>query len=188
MDNELKYGPGIVPPEIALEAVKMEKKFDIPASLTIAQWALESGWGKCGIGNNVFGITLQPRHNKSQFVLTHENITWNEFQNFKPEERVTATEANGSQLIKNWLGKKYLSMKREFADFNTLDDAFIDHSNLLTGGPYLEAYVSYIQQRNITNFIKAISVHYGTGEGYANIVISIAQSQTVQNAIKKASS
>jgi hypothetical protein len=40
-------------------AVESQRKLGVPASITIAQAALESGWGESGLaraGNNLFGI------------------------------------------------------------------------------------------------------------------------------------
>jgi flagellum-specific peptidoglycan hydrolase FlgJ len=41
---------------IAPAAQASEKKYGVPASVTIAQAILESAWGKRAIGNNYFGI------------------------------------------------------------------------------------------------------------------------------------
>ncbi len=45
-------------------AVESQRKFGVPASITIAQAALESGWGESGLaraGNNLFGIKADSR-------------------------------------------------------------------------------------------------------------------------------
>jgi len=47
-----------LPPDIIAAAQSSQQKWGIPASVTIAQWALESGWGKYmpPDSNNPFGI------------------------------------------------------------------------------------------------------------------------------------
>ena len=41
-------------------AIETQRKYGVPASLTIAQAILETGWGKYSVGNNVFGIKASP--------------------------------------------------------------------------------------------------------------------------------
>ncbi len=51
-----------IPPDVVLGAQVSEAKWHVPASVTIAQWALESGWGQhIPPGSfNPFGIKAQP--------------------------------------------------------------------------------------------------------------------------------
>lgn len=42
--------------KIKVGAISGQKKYGVLASLTMAQAALETGWGKASVGNNVFGI------------------------------------------------------------------------------------------------------------------------------------
>jgi flagellar protein FlgJ len=54
-------------------AQKIQEKYGIPASLAIAQAALESGWGKYAKGNNFYGIKADSRWNgPSNVTATHE--------------------------------------------------------------------------------------------------------------------
>lgn len=50
------------PTQLVIDAAKAAmKKWKIPASITIAQWALESGWGKhCSAPFNTFGMKALP--------------------------------------------------------------------------------------------------------------------------------
>lgn len=50
-------GPAI-PPNVVVAAVLAHHKWEVPASVSIAQWALESGWGRHvpPNSNNPFGI------------------------------------------------------------------------------------------------------------------------------------
>lgn len=85
------------------------KRYGILPSITMAQAALESGWGKSAIGNNLFGIKAGSGWTgKKQYVWTTEVI-------------------NGvSQKVKAW-----------FRDYDSISDSILDHGKLLgTSGYY----------------------------------------------------
>jgi len=50
------------PPEIVAAACEAQRKWKIPASISLAQWALESGWGRHMPpgSNNPFGMKARP--------------------------------------------------------------------------------------------------------------------------------
>jgi len=62
-----------VPSEVVAAAQAAQKKWKIPASVQIAQWALESGWGDHQPGFNCFGIKHMPGY-PDQHFLTHEVV------------------------------------------------------------------------------------------------------------------
>lgn len=88
-----------------------EARLGIPALVTFAQWAQESGWGKKMSGkNNPFGIKARAGEAGTD-VVTHEVI-------------------NG----------KRVKMVQRFADYESLADAFSAHARLLANGkPYAKA-------------------------------------------------
>ncbi|MBR8434891.1 glucosaminidase domain-containing protein [Burkholderia cenocepacia] len=88
-----------------------EARSGIPALVTFAQWAQESGWGKKMSGkNNPFGIKARAGEAGTD-VVTHEVI-------------------NG----------KRVKMVQRFADYDSLADAFSAHARLLANGkPYANA-------------------------------------------------
>jgi len=58
-----------IPDEVIAAAKASQKKWNIPASVSLAQWAVESGWGQHYSGrNNPFGIKGKGLH----FVKTKE--------------------------------------------------------------------------------------------------------------------
>lgn len=60
---------------IAPAAQKVQAKYGVPASIVIAQAALESGWGSSAKGNNFFGIKAGKNwHGDVQTFITHEFI------------------------------------------------------------------------------------------------------------------
>src|SRR5262249_62319182 len=55
----IQYGHvGIVPPEVIQAARASQQRFGVPASITLAQWIVESAWGSAmpPDSNNPFGI------------------------------------------------------------------------------------------------------------------------------------
>lgn len=57
--------------EVITLAQQSEAKWGVPASVTLAQYALESGYGKSGLatkGNNYFGITGK-NHNNGKYIM-----------------------------------------------------------------------------------------------------------------------
>ena len=59
------------PPDIIAAAQAAEATWRVPASVSIAQWALESGWGAHAPGFNCFGIKALPGYSIQSFA-THE--------------------------------------------------------------------------------------------------------------------
>ncbi len=62
-----------VKPGVIAAAKAAQAKWGIPASVSIAQFALESGWGAHAPGNNPFGIKAMPGYPEQTFA-THEVV------------------------------------------------------------------------------------------------------------------
>lgn len=103
-----------VSPEVIKAAQDTYKKYGVFASVTIAQYALESAWGKSMSGkNNPFGIKAR----------TGEVGT----------PRKTWEVINGEKV----------EMTQSFRDFTSLSEAFDAHGKLLaTGSAYVQARAS----------------------------------------------
>ena len=52
------------------EAKKVEKETGFHYLITLAQGALESGWGKKALGNNFFGIKWSPGNKQDKQLIT----------------------------------------------------------------------------------------------------------------------
>ncbi len=63
----------VIPTNIVAAARAAQAKWHIPASVSAAQWALESGWGAHAPGNNPFGIKAMPGYAVQTFA-THEVV------------------------------------------------------------------------------------------------------------------
>lgn len=104
-----------IPPDVITAAQDSEGASGIPASVTIAQWAVESGWGAHCTGTfNYFGIKAaadQP----ATACTTHEVV-------------------NGQRVAITALFANYLSMA----------DAFTAHANLLAVEPQYATARDYL--------------------------------------------
>jgi len=101
----------MIPQNVISAAKRSQVKWNIPASISIAQWALESNWGRSLSGKyNPFGIKAllgQPYT---------ERMTW--------------------EVIRG----KHIRLVQKFADFTSFDQAFDLHGKLLAQGkPYATA-------------------------------------------------
>ncbi|WP_036521602.1 glycoside hydrolase family 73 protein [Novosphingobium acidiphilum] len=101
--------PHPVPDPIVAAARTADRQWHIPASVSLAQWALESGWGAHMPGNNPFGIKAMPGHAVQRFA-THESIH--------------------GHLV---------PCEQRFAAFASLDEAFDCHARLLATAPVYHA-------------------------------------------------
>lgn len=103
---------GIVPPDIIEAAKASGRRWGIPASITLAQWIVESAWGAAmpPDSNNPFGI--------------------------KALEGQPAVESETREVIDG----KVVTMVARFRRFASMSEAFESHGKLLsTGSPYRAA-------------------------------------------------
>lgn len=91
------------PPEVVAAAIQSRKRWGVPASVTLAQWAIESAWGTRmpANSNNPFGIKAAP---SQPFV-----------------------EASTREVIKG----QSVTVNAKFRKFDSLADAFDQHGRLL---------------------------------------------------------
>lgn len=132
---------------------------DLPAAISVAQWALESGWGRSQPGNNCFGIKAYAGAYGAQ-----ELETWEE-KDGKAEQ-----------------------VKQVFATFPTLAQCFIMHAVLITGGErYEDVWQDYLsdadQKRAIAGLIRGIAPIYATDPDYADKLFAILAMPEVQVAL-----
>ncbi len=108
-------------------AALVEHEYLVPAVAILAQAALESGWGKSAIGNNIFGIKYRKGDWGVQQVLTTEYFTnRKDFAKLKPI----------SVEFKQGLNKFKIVLRSEFADYRTPFEAFQEHAKLLLTDRY----------------------------------------------------
>jgi flagellum-specific peptidoglycan hydrolase FlgJ len=144
--------------EAAKAAVLAEHQTKCPALLTVAQWALESGWGQHQPGNNPFGIKTYPACFGRQQLMTTEYI-------------------NGQRR----------SIPQWFATFATLFDAFEKHGQLIAeNSRYHEAFERYAESGDVTKLAEDIAPVYATDPHYAGLIKQIMNMQAVQQSVNQA--
>jgi hypothetical protein len=92
------------PPEIIAAAQQTERDTGVPTSVTLGQWALETGYGKHTPGNNPFGIKARPGE-PYMLLWTKEKAK------------------NGSGLVR---------VQQKFRKFDSLEEAFRARGRLLS--------------------------------------------------------
>lgn len=139
----------------AQSACLCEQTTELPAEITVAQWAIESGWGAAAPGNNCFGIKAYPGCQVQRFP-THEVIDG---------ERKTLT--------------------LEFAAFDSLQACFEKHARLITcGASYARAWANFAASKALVSLINEVAPVYATDPGYADKLREIISMHEVQAALK----
>ena len=141
---------------VASIAVRLEAETQLPARLLVAQWAVESKWGAKPVGHaNYFGMKKASRHQKCCTVDTSEVIDG-----------------------------KSVSVKAEFADYDSLEESCRDYAWLIThGAPYASAWAAFQQSGNFESFAKAVLSTYATAQ-YGDPALQIAGQANVSQAIR----
>ena len=135
----------------AKAACLCEKATGLPAEITVAQWALESGWGASAPGNNCFGIKARAGR-QTQVLSTIEHI--------------------------DGVDQK---QDLEFAAFDSIAECFDYHARLITEGKsYAKAWTNYMGSRDLQALISDLAPIYATDPAYADKLRSILSMPQVQ--------
>lgn len=147
-------------------AVQAEYATGCPRELSVAQWALESGWGVRQPGNNCFGIKKYAGCFGVQLTRTSEWFTALQFRAWlanHPTLKYTGP-ARGIDAE----GRSYFEIQDEFATFPTLEACFEKHGKLIAEGPrYRAAWDNYERDLELDGLIDDIAKVYATDPGYA---------------------
>ena len=131
---------------IAPSAVKSFAETRIPASFTLAQAALESGWGNSVKGFNLFGIKADKSwHGETIDIPTHEVVK----------------------------GKR-VAITAKFRKYGSWFDSINDHARFLTSNP--RYHNAFLVSDGISFTKMIADAGYATDPAYAEKIISIIQS------------
>ncbi len=137
-------------------SVAAERTTGCPAELTVAQWALESGWGKHvpPESNNPFGIKARPG-----------------------EPRIEATTL---EVIHG----KPTVIRAGFRKFDSLLQAFEQHGMLIaTGAPYGAAFEQWEKDKDLPGLISGVARRYATDPHYSEELLGVIRMPVVVAAL-----
>jgi len=132
-----------LPPEIIAAAREAERKWRIPASISLAQWAVESGWGRHMPpgSNNPFGIKARPG---DPFVTV----------------RTREQDRDGHDYF----------IETAFRKFGSIAEAFDAHGALLNKPVYARARAALPDP---DRFADALTGVYATDRGYGKALRAV---------------
>lgn len=144
-----QQSPGRFPPELIAGAQASQKNTGIPASVTLAQWALESGWGKSMPegSNNPFGI------------------------------KAAAGQDYVEAKTREVLDGKEVFITARFRKFASISEAFDLHGQLLANGKAYAHARSLLPDAD--NFADALTGTYATDPDYGKILKKIMKANNL---------
>lgn len=137
-----------------------KKMGEIDPVFVTAQAALESGWGKSAIGNNLFGITKGSTWKGAvQLVNTTEYFNRPDVT-FKAPEKVMSVAQIGEKRYK-------YAVKRLFRDYDSVTDCLTDHLVILKKPGYADAWPYRKDARQyVRKIVDNIGSKYATSPDY----------------------
>lgn len=137
-------------------AIESEKKYGVPAAVTLAQAALESGWARSPIGGyNIFGI-------KGRGPGGSVNVSTQEF-----------------------IRGRYVTIRDNFAKYNNFYEAVSAHGKLFHNGYYNKGIKGYAQDKNPLVFVDNIAKTYATDPNYAKKIKDIIKNHNLLNMVQQ---
>lgn len=141
-----------------------ERKTGIDAAFTLAQAALESGWGEKAVGNMFFGVKANPKTvpaTKRQLIQTREILSVPDA--VFPEVLSVKRRKDGKYeyVVKDW-----------FRKYETPEESFTDHANFFHDN---RRYAKALELRyNPYLFAEAIAkAGYATDPNYAETLKAV---------------
>lgn len=136
------------------EAMKSQLDTGIPALTTMAQAALETGWGSVVVGNMMFGKKDSDGINGNEQLLTTTEYFDNPDKKFPVVLKVVKVGAKlWKYTVKDW-----------FRKYDTPADSFRDHARLLISN---QKYKEAMNHKNDPyRFALEISKYYATAPNY----------------------
>jgi flagellum-specific peptidoglycan hydrolase FlgJ len=132
-----------IQPEIIAAAKAAQAKWKVPASVSLAQFGIESAWGAKmpHASNNPFGIKARAGE---PFVTcpTHEVV-------------------HGQRIL----------VQAAFRKFDTLAAAFDRHGELLATAPVYATAMSWLP--DLSGFVSNMAAHYATAPDYAAAIMGV---------------
>lgn len=164
----------------AVAAAKLgEAKYGLPAAVQVAQWAVESGWGKFSPGNNCFGIKAYEGCSGKQLLNTTEWFTQAELLAFLNADRERTAVPTGKDNGK----RKEYRVKDWFATFPYLADCFDRRCRLALRPIYKPFLDRFKASGDMEAFIQEFGKVYATAPDYADVLLKVIAMPKVQAAL-----
>ena len=140
-------------------AIACEKSTGISAKFILAQAALESGWGKRGIQNNLFGIKADKSWKGAKIAVTTTEILSN------PNAKFPLVLSKVQRSDGKWVYK----VQDNFRIYEDVAQGFIDHSRFFFQNPrYSKAL---LVKSDPNKFAEEVAkAGYATGDNYEKIL------------------
>lgn len=156
---------------------KAKEMNEIDPLFVTAQAALESGWGKSAIGNNLFGITKGTTWaGPVQLVETTEYFSTPNVSFKAPEEVLDITKLGERRY-------KY-KVKRFFRDYDTVGDCLRDHLRILKLKGYADAWPYRKDAKEyVRRIVDSVGSKYATDPNYVDTmyrVIEMVKSEVIK--------
>lgn len=124
-------------------------KIGISPEAIIAQSALETGWGRSAIGNNMFGVKAGPGWKGK----TQDVSTWEDENGAAPGGEVSIVD--------------------RFRDYDTIADSFADHFRFLEENSRYKTAGVFDRKGDVAYFLALQRAGYATDPQYADKLMSI---------------
>lgn len=160
-----KLTPKMFVQKYAKSAYNIELTTRVPLEVTLAQAALESGWGANAPKYNFFGFTCNDSYPKKQLLTTTE---YHSSKNVKYPRILSITWDSSRRMYR-------YKVKRWFRAYNAADYSFYDYAKLITDNDRYENAFYYINDPK--KFAAEIAkAGYATDPSYTTLVNSIIDS------------
>ena len=147
-----------------------ERIGEISPLFVTAQAALESGWGKSAIGNNLFGITKGSGWNGPVELVTTTEYFNRPDLSFKAPEKVLSIQDMGG-------GRYRYKVKRLFRQYESVEECLQDHLAILKKPGYADAWpYRHDPEEFVRRIQDAVGSRYATAPNYADMMISMFRS------------
>lgn len=128
-------------------ALECERIYGVPAAITLAQAALETGWAKSlAAPYNLFGI------------------------------KGTGPAGTQEVSTQEWENGRYITIRAKFRAYHNFMEGVVDHGRLFHNGYYDKAMRNYAANKSVEGFARDITGVYATDPKYADKLMSIIRS------------
>ena len=170
-------------------AMKSESRSAVPVPVTVAQWALESYWGRHQPSNNCFGIKAYLGCYGVQNLTTIEWFDDEGIRLFLAAGNRVAHLITPIQVDEK--GRHKYSVVTQFATFPDLSSCFDRHAEMFTRAPYVQHLAAYINsvksgdtEMSVEKFVMDIAPIYATDPKYATKLMSIINMPEVRKELR----